>query len=369
MSAPLTNYTEVSLPTVDDDENIWGGINNGAHQLWDRALGAITAITTTGGTTTLSAEQAQSGYIQVSGALVSNATIAFPVGTRRNYRVRNFTSGSFTLTFRTAALGDEVTVPQFGNMMLMTASDHVQALSHPVNFNGGFRSEITHPGKAYVGPGMFFMDRIAGFARRAAGVLGITLTDAAAGDQIRLNGANTAAQPLIGIAPTGAGPWTSGFSVSETGAVRMIYTGVERARVQAGLQVGSPTGGDQGAGTLNVASGVFVNGVRTALFVESDPQPITNAISVAHALGTRPKSIGWKLRCATIEHGYAVDDDTATVFQTDADNDQGATVWASATTIGLAIARQGLRVVPKAGGGNPAGITIASWRVVFVFSA
>jgi hypothetical protein len=139
--------------------------------------------------------------------------------------------------------------------------------------------------------------------------------------------------------------------------------------LRAGLQLGAPTGADQGTGTLNVSSGLFVNGVRAAMSLESAPQAVANAVSVAHGLTVRPKSIGWKLRCTTTEHGYAVGDDTATVFQTENDRDQGATVWANTTTIGLAIARQGLRIVPKAGGGNPADITPANWRIVFVFSA
>lgn len=366
MSTPLTNYAEVSIPTVDDDEDTWGGINNGVHQLWDRVLGGVTSISTVGGIVELTTTQAQSGYIIVSGALDLDAQIVIPAGSYRLYRVRNFTTGNSAVTFRTNGGGDEVTVPQTSNMMLMVLNNSVQALSPPVNFNGGFRSEIKHPGKSYTGPGMFFMDMVAGFARRAAGVIGITLDDAQAGDQIRLHGTNSAAQPLIGMAPTGDGPWDSGFIAALDGGVRsmqVVTNGGVRGRFRQGFVLGSPTGGDQGVGAVNVTVGYFVNGVRVPVPVELPPVEIASAIAINHNLGDKPRYVDMWLRCQIAELGWAAGDDVRLeAWQTGSDADNGLNIWRNGTQVGAAI--KSLKMMSKTGGG-PNEFTASRWRVVF----
>lgn len=123
--------------------------------------------------------------------------------------------------------------------------------------------------------------------------------------------------------------------------------------------------------TVNATTAVNVNGVAVAVFQESAETSISSTqMTAAHGLGARPKSIGYKLRCNSTEHGYSSGDDTHTVWQTSPDAGEGATVWADATNVGLSItATDDLRVVPKAGGAAPEAITPANWRVVFVYSA
>ena len=60
----------------------------------------VTAINTTGGTTTLTDEQEEVNVIHVSGALVSNATIVFAGERGRVWIVTNATTGAFTVTFK-----------------------------------------------------------------------------------------------------------------------------------------------------------------------------------------------------------------------------------------------------------------------------
>lgn len=64
------------------------------------------SVVTTGGLTTLTATQAKNRFIVVSGALVSDATIALPVATVRDYLVINNTTGAFAVTvFTTGGTG------------------------------------------------------------------------------------------------------------------------------------------------------------------------------------------------------------------------------------------------------------------------
>lgn len=375
MSTPLTNYSETSTPTVDSDENTWGGINNGVHQVWDRALGGRHTVSTTGGTTVLTSEEAQNGHIQVTGTLTSDAVIQLPTGRYRLYRVRNSTEGDYVVTYTTGVVDAEtVSMPPYTSMVIALNGNNVHALGPPVERGGGFRNFFRQAGKSYDGPGIFFQDLIAGFARRTSGVIGVNLLESAAGDQIRMNGANSQSAPLVGMAPSGAGPWNTGiYTFLDAGIRALGFTtnGVSRGYFKNGLVVGAPTGADKGSGTINTASGVFVNGVQSAVMVESDANEISGEqVTFSHSLGARPKFIGWKLRCSTAEHGYASGDDTLSSWQTSADANEGATVWANATTIGLSIINiDRMRVVPRAGGSNAAAITPASWRVVFLFSA
>lgn len=65
-----------------------------------------------------------------------------------------------------------------------------------------------------------------------------------------------------------AGAYAGGLSLSAShasGAIRFYANGSTlRGSVNTGWQFGAPTGGDQGAGTLNVSGGLYLNGVAYA---------------------------------------------------------------------------------------------------------
>jgi hypothetical protein len=79
------------------NDNTWGIILNGNQDIIDAKLGNTTAITTTGGTTTLSNDEERVAHIAVDGTLVSNATIVFS-GRGGFWIVANDTAGAFTVT-------------------------------------------------------------------------------------------------------------------------------------------------------------------------------------------------------------------------------------------------------------------------------
>src|SRR5436190_17072287 len=81
-----------------------------------RALQGVTAVNTTGGTTNLTAVQAALAVITIAGALTSNAIVTVPTSAARIWRVSNNTTGSFSVTFKTAT-GAGILVPQGASML------------------------------------------------------------------------------------------------------------------------------------------------------------------------------------------------------------------------------------------------------------
>lgn len=87
-----------------------------------------------------------------------------------------------------------------------------------------------------------------------------------------------------------------------------------RMKLAAGLQLGSPTDGDKGPGTINVENGVFVDGVSIipafTQFFESSGQTITSAglVTLAHSMGVEPEGMLFTLQCTTADLGYSIGD-------------------------------------------------------------
>src|SRR5690606_28048728 len=49
------------------------------------------------------------------------------------------------------------------------------------------------------------------------------------------------------------------YVIADTGNLKLYGNGAVRATLFSGLQIGSPTGGDKGAGTINVATNIYKN--------------------------------------------------------------------------------------------------------------
>lgn len=114
-SSPTTNLRLIKQG-ASDNEGTWGLLlNSGVMDVVDMAVAGRTAISTTGGTTTLSdadytADQAKAAVLEITGTLVSNATTVIP-NRAKTYIVDNGTSGAFSLTIKTSG-GSGITVPQ-----------------------------------------------------------------------------------------------------------------------------------------------------------------------------------------------------------------------------------------------------------------
>lgn len=71
----------------------------------DKAFGGEFEITTSGGVTNITQEDAQNVYIKITGVLTSNASIKFPANVRGFYIVENLTSGAFSVILSSNGTG------------------------------------------------------------------------------------------------------------------------------------------------------------------------------------------------------------------------------------------------------------------------
>jgi len=95
------------------------------------------ALTISGGTTTLTSAQASNIIQEYSGVLTSNQTIILP-STVQLYSMNNQTTGSYTLTFKTAAVGGTtVVLPQNTTLIVICDGTNVY------NASSGTSSTIT----------------------------------------------------------------------------------------------------------------------------------------------------------------------------------------------------------------------------------
>lgn len=93
-----TTNLVLTQPTVGGSSNTWGDeLNTEVIETIDRKLGDVTSVSTTGGNTNLTSTQELVNAIEVSGTLVSNATLTFS-GRGGLWAIKNGTSGAFTVT-------------------------------------------------------------------------------------------------------------------------------------------------------------------------------------------------------------------------------------------------------------------------------
>jgi microcystin-dependent protein len=107
-TTPNRNYT---LPATGNNVNTWGPLLNANFSAIDSNISAAFPITTTGGTTTLTASNAANLFYNVTGALTSNAVVMFPF-TGTFFLAANNTTGAFTLTFSATGAGNSASLAQ-----------------------------------------------------------------------------------------------------------------------------------------------------------------------------------------------------------------------------------------------------------------
>lgn len=106
----MTTTTNLLITHIEPSQAQKEVTANEAFDRLDAAIAGRLALSTTGGTTTLTDAQASNAILDVSGALTSNAVIVVPARSKL-YAVRNATTGAFSLTVKTAS-GTGVTVRQ-----------------------------------------------------------------------------------------------------------------------------------------------------------------------------------------------------------------------------------------------------------------
>jgi hypothetical protein len=107
MASTATTILRIEKMANGEKNATWGTATNVNWDITESAIAGTEGISTTGGDTTLTNvdytnDQAKKRILDVTGTLVSNATIIIP-NTSRKYQVFNRTSGAFTLTIKTSS--------------------------------------------------------------------------------------------------------------------------------------------------------------------------------------------------------------------------------------------------------------------------
>jgi hypothetical protein len=223
MATPLTNFDEVNIPEVGGDTDTWGPLIQGALGTFDRALAGIVSKSVTSGNVTLSSTESQNAVVVATASGLSADRTVFVPAKRRLYIVRNsLGSATPTLLVRvTGGGGQAVTVPYECTMTIYCDAVDCWASSAPVKGNGGFMAGAV--GK----PGVYFSsDFTVGF-RALTKAIGVGLGDTTK-DGLRLNRANTLANPLIAGTKNGVG-YDSGFYWPDDESVACVVNGSREA--------------------------------------------------------------------------------------------------------------------------------------------
>ena len=114
------------LMGTGNQNNSWGDSHNEECTLLiEDAIAGVTSIATTGGTTTLTATQARSHTLLLTGTLASDAVLVVP-DTNKAYRIINNTvGGGFFTRLKCTTVATAVSIPAGGKITTVIAADGV----------------------------------------------------------------------------------------------------------------------------------------------------------------------------------------------------------------------------------------------------
>lgn len=139
-----TTYLELDDQATGANNNTWGDVADANMAILEQAIARYVAVATTGGTTTLTSAQNRYPIIEVTGVLVSNATITVKTQ-EKNWIFKNSTTGSYTVTVKTSG-GTGKTIPRGRAVKLYcdgTNVEYARELSIPAAQAAGTVDAIT----------------------------------------------------------------------------------------------------------------------------------------------------------------------------------------------------------------------------------
>jgi len=227
MASSYTTNKNIEKPANGDYNNTWSVPVNNDWDIIDRAFGGTTSLNAVGasGTVTLTATQYQAPIIAITGTLTANVNYQLPSNIGGFWYIFNNTSGAFSITFSSAGGGSTVTLPQ------------------------GYTVAVISDG-TNIGLGTTNAALISSTYANPSWITSLAIS--------KLTG-------TLPIANGGTNATTAGGALTNLGAAASgTNTDITSLNASAGIQVGSPTAGAKGAGTIN-ATGLFVNGVAVGV--------------------------------------------------------------------------------------------------------
>lgn len=251
MANEILPNTGVELPDVGSDQDTWGDILNNDLRILDTAIQYdVISKTLSNVDVTLTAAEAASAVIDLSGTLTANVNVIVPATPVRVYLVRNQTSGAFTVTVKTAA-GTGTAVQQGTSSLVY--SDGTNIIQGATSVNGSFAVSgaltagslnNTPVGNTTPSSGAFTTLSASGATTLNGAV---TLGDAA-GDAITVTGTATFGQAVQFPDGTAALPSITNTGDTDTGiyfpaadTVGISTTGSERLRIDSAGKIGIGT--------------------------------------------------------------------------------------------------------------------------------
>lgn len=220
-----------------------------------------TTITVTGGTKTLSGSELNRIAYSFQGLLTADQYVIIP-STVQQYWITNATTGPFNLFFQTVS-GTPVQINQGARGIyycdganLVLASDPLSITTPLVISEGGTGATTASGARLGLGITAFADPIVTATTGSAVRTIISAAASGANSDITSLSGLTT---PLS-VAQGGTGSATASGARTNLGAAASgTNTDIITLNPSGGLQVGTPTGGAQGNGTIN-AAGLFVNG-------------------------------------------------------------------------------------------------------------
>jgi hypothetical protein len=118
----FTGNKNLELPANGSYVGFWNVPMNGDMTIIDSALGGVATLTTLSGAYTLAVADYQPLILNVTGTLTANVTYTIPSGVGGQWIVSNQTTGAFTVTFTTGAVGGTTQIVNQG-LQTLIASD------------------------------------------------------------------------------------------------------------------------------------------------------------------------------------------------------------------------------------------------------
>lgn len=222
-----------------------------------------TSIAVTTGTYTLSGSELNRIAYKFTGALSGNVTVVVPA-TIQQYWVNNATSGSYTLSLKVSGSSSPVVLPQGETGIYYSDGSNIVQATTTTVFGGTVGisqggtgattapSALTNLGGTGIGTSVFTAATTAD-ARTA-------IAAAASGANSDITSLSGLTTPLS-VAQGGTGSGTASGARTNLGAAASgSNSDITALTASGGIQIGAPTGGAQGTGTIN-ATALYINGV------------------------------------------------------------------------------------------------------------